>query len=306
MLARIERLVRELRPDAIVLAQEGIRLPWLAAGHGADVPVVAVQHGILYAGHAGYPNIRHPALRLPTRTCVYGPFERDVLLGLAYEPDEVVVSGSPRLDLDAAAAAQDRTAEREAVRGELGVAESDLLLMVSTVNLPFIRTSHLAHMVEALFTPPPAGVHIVFKQHPGEHDEGPYRRLLESIARAAGVPAPDISVVQDIDLYRLLRASDAHLGLFSTVLTETVLTDTPDLVAATDAHADLLGYVEAGVAVPVSSARELQAALERPALPDPQHRRAFLDRHFRDGDATARIVDTVAALIATRGPIEVG
>jgi len=304
MSARIERLLQELRPAAIVLAQEGIRTPWLAAGHGAGVPVIAVQHGILYSGHAGYPNVRHPALRLPTRTCVYGEFERDVLLDLAYRADEVAVTGSPRLDLDAAAAGLDRDAERSAVREELGVADVDRLLVVSTVNLPFVQRSHFVHMLEALLSPPPATVHIAFKQHPGERDAGPYRALLEGLARAARVVPPPISVVKDIDLYRLLRAADAHLGQFSTVLTEAVMTGTPDLIAITDAHTDLLGYIEAGVARPVRSAGELASALEALEAPDARARQTFLDRHFLPGDASARIIDVVESVIGAT-PAEV-
>ena len=293
MLARIERLIDELRPASIVLAQEGIRTPWLMAAHAAGVPVVAVQHGVLYAGHAGYPDRRHPALRLPTRTCVYGRSEREVLLDLAYEPDEVVVTGSPRLDLDTLRMTGDDAAERAAVRQELGVADSDRLVVVSTINLRFIQRSHFAHMLEALFSPPPIGVHVVFKQHPGEREAGPYRELLAGLARAETAPAPPISVVKDIDLYRLLRAADAHLGLLSTVLTEAVVTGTPNLIAMTDAHSDLLGYVEAGVATPVRTAADLRAALERLAAPDAATRRAFLDRHFRPGDAGARIIEVI-------------
>jgi hypothetical protein len=294
MLARIERMLADLRPSAIVLAQEGIRTPWLMAGRRAGIPVVAVQHGVLYAGHAGYPNRRHPALCIPTRTCVYGPFERDVLLGLAYEHEEIVVTGSPRLDLDAAPADPHvAIAERAAVRRELGVAEGDRLLLVSTVNLRFVQRSHFAHMLEALLGSALPGTHVVFKQHPGERDAGPYRDVLLGLARARGHAPPPISVVKDIDLYRLLRAADAHLGLFSTVLTEAVVAGTPNLIALTDAHADLLGYVDAGVARPVRTSAELVAALNATGPPDPAARQAFIDRHFRAGDATGRILDAI-------------
>jgi len=303
MLARIERLIAELVPSAILLAQEGIRTPWLIAGRRAGVPVLAVQHGVLYAGHAGYPNRRHPALCLASRTCVYGPFERGVLLELAYEPEEIVVTGSPRLDLDATSTDPVNSgAERAAVRRELGVADGDRLLLVSTVNLRFVQRSHLAHMLEALLGAPLPRVHVVFKQHPGERDAGPYRELLVGMARARGYAPPPISVVKDIDLYRLLRAADAHLGLLSTVLTDAVVAGTPNLIALTDGHADLLGYIEAGVARPVRTTAELIAALDAPRPPDPAARQAFLDRHFRWGDASGRIIDEVAALIGTRSP----
>jgi len=107
-----------------------------------------------------------------------------------------------------------------------------------------------------------------------------------------------MSVVKDIDLYRLLRAADAHLGLLSTVLTEAVVVGTPNFIAMTDAHADLLGYVAAGVARPVRTPSELMAALDAGQPLDPAARQAFLDRHFLAGDATERVLQTVVGRVA--------
>ena len=224
--ARVERLIDDLDPAALLMSQEGHRTPWLMAATRAGVPVFALQHGVLYPTHPGYPDRRDPRLVLPFRTFVFGDYERRVLEGGAYRPGEVIVSGSPRLDLDAttrrttddaaappAPSNPDREAERRAVRRELGVADGDRLLVVSTVHVPFVRRSHLAHMLEACLGGPLPGVHVVIKQHPGERDEGPYRELLHGLARAGGYAPPPMSVVREIDLYRLLRAADAHLGL---------------------------------------------------------------------------------------------
>jgi hypothetical protein len=233
---------------------------------------------------------------LPTRTFVFGDFEREVLLEHGgYRDDEVIVSGSPRLDLDAALT-QDPSAqarERAAVRRELGVRDGDRLLVVSTVNLPFIRRFHVVQMLERLLGGPLPGIHVVFKKHPGELDEGPYRALLEGLAAAGGYSVPPMTIVRDVDLYRLLRAADAHLGLRSTVLTDAVVVGIPNLIAAVQAHADMLGYVDAGVARPVRSVAELVDALADPRPPDPAAQAAFLARHFRPGDASARIVAAV-------------
>ena len=298
---RLRRLLDELKPDAILLAQEGIRIPWLVAARSAAVPVFAVQHGILYPTHPGYPITRHAASVLPSCTFVYGDFSRRVLLGGAYLPVEVEVSGSPRLDLDTEAGADDpvtdRADERESVRRELGIAGSDRLLVVSTVNLEFVRRSHLVHMIERTIGGPLPGVHVVFKQHPGEQDEGPYRELVAGLARAGGYGAPPVSVVRDIDLYRLLRAADAHLGLHSTVLTDAVAAGTPNLIAIVEGHADLIGYVAAGVARPVRDVAEVLAALADPPHADPAARRAFLDDHFRPGNASERIVAAIEGRI---------
>jgi hypothetical protein len=296
--ARVERFLAELRPAAVLLTQEGIRTPWLVAAARAGTPVFAVQHGILYPTHPGYADRRHPALVLPSRTFVYGPSERRVLLDGAYRPDEVEVSGAPRLDLDAAPPddlARDR--ERVAVRAELGVAPDDRLLVVSTLNLPFVQRSHFLHMLARILGGPLPGVHVVLKQHPGERDEGPYRRFLLGLATAGGYPPPPIGVIRDIDLYRLLRAADAHLGLHSTVLTDAVVAGTPNLIAMVEEHGDLAGYVAAGVATPVAGVTELLTALADPRPQEPAARSAFLADHFLAGDAGARIVASIRRAI---------
>jgi hypothetical protein len=297
-LARVERLIEELAPAALLMSQEGHRTPWLMAAARAGVPTFALQHGVLYPTHPGYPDRRDARLIVPSRTFVFGEYERRVLEAGAYDRGEVIVSGSPRLDLDASdddaeAGRSDPTAERTAVRTELGVSDGDRMLVVSTVHTPFVRRSHLAHMIEACLGGPLPAVHVVFKQHPGERDEGPYRDLLHGLARAGGYAPPPMSVVREIDLYRLLRAADAHLGLHSTVLTDAVMAGTDDLIARVEASGDLLGYVAAGVARPVTRVADLRAALDHPQPAHPAARRTFIEDHFRPGEASARIVDEI-------------
>lgn len=302
--ALIERLLAKLRPDGILLAQEAIRLPWLTTAHDRGVPTFAVQHGILYLGHPGYPHRRHAAVRRATTTFTFGSFERDMLLSRgAYRPDEVVVGGSPRLDLDAEGSLAGDG--RDAIRTQLDVPPGHRLLVVSTVNAPFLQRAHLAPMLERLLGGPLPDVHVCFKLHPGERDDGPYRALLEGLAAAGGYQAPRMSVVRDVDLLGLLRAADAHLGLYSTVLTDAVAAGTMNLIAMTDARADILGYVEAGVAVPVRSREDVLAALASPTRPSAEARRAFLERHFQSGKAGPRIARSIVATIeaATQRPI---
>ena len=309
--ARIVRLLAELEPRAILLAQEGIRLAWLRAARSAAIPVHAVQHGVLYAGHAGYPNRRHARLVLPTTTFVSGDFERRVLVGeLAYEADEVVVAGSPRLDLDVRGAraadgspggAPAGDGARAAMRTALGVADGKRLLVISTIHLPFIQVAHLGPMIERLLGGPLPGVHLVFKQHPGERDEGPYRGLVDGLARERGDPPPPISVVRDIDLYALLRAADAHLGLHSTVLTDAVAAGCSNLIDVGDAHRDLIGYVAAGVARPVADEAQVRDALDHPDPAEPAAVAAFLMDHSLPGDAGLRIATVIADRVQRDG-----
>ncbi|HEX2756187.1 MAG TPA: CDP-glycerol glycerophosphotransferase family protein, partial [Candidatus Limnocylindrales bacterium] len=285
---RIERFIKRIKPAAIVLADEYHRQDWMAAARAAGIPVAAVQHGMIYPHHNGYIHAARPdSLRLPQRTFVFGRWERDLLREASvYRDDEVIVGGSPRLDL----VAPDPTA-RARIRAELGIADDERVVLVSGTWGGLYRRFHYPIALAALMDRPLPGVHIVVKLHPGEPDEGPYRRIIEGVAAARGFTPPRITIIQSIDLYRLLAASDVHLGIHSTVLTEAVVTRTPNLLADGLAGADLLGYVPAGVALSVRDGASLLAALDAAAagVLTEADAAAFTDAHFEPGSASERI-----------------
>jgi hypothetical protein len=297
-LACIERLLSELTPSAILMSHEGHRIPWLIAAKRAGYPTFAVQHGVLYERHPGYPDHRDARHVLPSCTFVFGQFEQRVLRAIGYLPSEVAVSGSPRLDYEALFDDQDGALDaHDAIRQDLGVAEDDRVLVVSTGYYPFMRRSHIAHMVATLLGGPLPGVHVVFKQHPAEPDQGPYRALLTGLARSGGYDPPAVSVVRDVDLYRLLAVADAHLGHQSTVLTDAVIAGTCNLVADIQASPPIIDYVGAGVGFPVRSVSDVRAAMREPPVPNDEARRRFIQDHFESGNAGQRIASAMAAAV---------
>jgi len=285
---QIRSLIRSLRPSGVLLADEYHRQEWLAAAKAEGVASAAVQHGLIYRWHNGYIHRDRPAsLRLPDRTYVFGGWERRLLTSTSvYRDSEVTVGGSPRLDL-----VRDGAADDVAVRKRLGVAAGDRLVVLSATWGPLYRTYLYPIALARLFDRPLPRVHLVVKLHPSERDEGPYRAVIEGVARAGGFAPPPITVVQDIDLYGLLAAADAHLGIHSTVLTEAVAAGTLNLIADHARNADLLGYVEAGVATPVRTGADLLRALDAPRDRNAAAaaRRRFLDDHYEPGNASERI-----------------
>jgi hypothetical protein len=292
--ARFRRLIERLGARAVLVADEYHRQDWMEAAALAGVPVAAIQHGTIYRHHRGYMHAdRPPALRLPARTYVFGGWERDLLVrDSVYREDEVVVGGSPRLDMFHAS-----DVDRDAVRAACGVAPDDRLLVLSGTYGGIYRRFHYPVILARLFDRHLPGVHVVVKQHPAEDDEGPYRAVIECVAAARGFAPPPITVVKHVDLYRLLAAADAHLGIHSTVLTEAVFVGTPNLLATCALGGDLLDYVAAGVALPVNSGAELLTALEAASagVIAPEARAAFIARHFEPGSATERISDDLLA-----------
>jgi hypothetical protein len=292
------RLITELRPAALLTGWEAARTSWLVAARRAGVPIVSIQHGVIYPKTPDYVRPHHRAHVLSDLTCTFGSYERDLLLDEGgYPADAVVVTGSPRATPESAAR-EIGPLERAAIRRQLGVADVDRLLVVSTARHSVGDEFHGMAMVATLFDGPLPGIHVVFKLHPEEQEGGHYVSLVRGLAAARGHRPPEMSVVRDIDIYRLLRASDAHLGQYSTVLTDAVLTQTPNMVAVGHAWADIIGYVGARVAVPVRSVDDVRAFMTAPVAPLPEDRARFLERHARSGDATGRIAALVREAIA--------
>ncbi len=293
-----ERIMRELQPSVLFTGWEGARTMWLGAARRLGIPSLAVQHGVIYPNNPDYYRPLHPGLVRPDVTCVYGTYERDLLIdGGRYEPASVVVTGSPRVHPDEAPVAA-APEERAELRRELGVADGDRLLVVSAARNPIGDEIHSVTMASRLFDGPLPGVHVVFKLHPEEGSGEHYLRLLDGLARAGGFAPARASVVRDIDLYRLLRTADAHLGQYSTVLTDAVLTGTPNMVAVGQAYGDIIGYVDAGVAVPVRTVDDVRAFMADPRPPSPADRAAFVGQHYLRGDATGRIAAAITDRIA--------
>lgn len=282
-----EATLRALRPAVLLTNREASRTAWLAAANRAGVPSVAIQHGMIYPNSPEYFQAPHRGRVRPDVTCVFGEDERELLVTRAgFGQDQVVVTGSPR-PLPASATADEQ--ERANVRRELGVADDRRLLLVSVAHNEILGELHTFAMLERLLGAPLPGVHVVIKLHPQDQAEPRHDALLAGIAEAGGHAPPSISIVRDMDLYRLLGAADAHLGQFSTVLSDAVVAGTPNMIAVGQAYADALGYVAAQVATPVRSVEDVRAFMADPRTPSAAARQRFLDGHFRPGDAAGRL-----------------
>jgi hypothetical protein len=280
-----------LRPRAMLLDREGTRLPWIAAARARGIPVVTTQHGMIYPGNPEYVRTDPTRSMRPDRTCVFGPYERDLLVDTAgYDPTEVVVVGSPRI-ADPAAPPLPRS-DGPSVRRELGVADGDRIVVISAAHGP-IGELLTACMLSAVLHGPLPGIHLVVKVHPQDQAPADYLGFFADLARAGDYAAPAVSVVRDIDLGRLFAVADAHLGSNSTMLTDAVAAGLLNMVALGQAHADPLGYVSAGVGVAVRCVDDVRMAMADPRPPSADARIAFLGRHFLAGDASARLVDVV-------------
>jgi hypothetical protein len=290
------RLLATLRPRVLVTGWEAARTAWLEAARARGVPTVAIQHGVIYRNSPDYYRRPGPRLVRPTVMCVFGPYERRLLIEeCGYPAAGVLATGSPRMNPEAVAAALDPE-ERAAVRRSLGVADDERLLVISGARHAVGEGLHSTTIYAGLLDGELPGVHIVVKLHPEEEQGEHYPALIAGLARAGGYAPPPVTVVRHVDLYQLLRAADAHLGIYSTVLTDAVMAGTPSMVAVGQAWSDLLQYAAAGVAQPVASVDDVRTFMRDPWRPADAVRRAFIEQHFQPGDGAKRIADLLASL----------
>jgi len=292
-----ERLLRALRPRVLVTGWEAARTSWLAAARARGVRTVAIQHGVIYRNNPDYYRPIRPGLIRPDLTCTFGEFERRLLVAdCGYPAAAVVATGSPRMSI-ASPSLLSKSA-RARIRRTLGVADGDRLLVISGARHAVGEELQSTPILAGLLDGPLPGVHIVVKLHPEEASGDHYLELIEGLSAAGGWTAPPVTVVRDIDLFDLLRASDAHLGIYSTVLTDAVLAGTPNMVSVRQAWSDLLGYVAAGVAHPVASVDDVRAFLANPIRPSRQARTAFLLEHYAAPDGAGGIAAAMAPLLS--------
>lgn len=296
-----ERVLATVRPRVLLTGWEASRTAWLEAARTAGVPTVSIQHGVIYPNSPDYYRPAGPGLVLPTVMCVYGAYERRLLVEeCGYPPGAVIATGSPRITSDTGAAVADPDA-RARVRRSLGLGDSEQMLVITgarhAVGEGLVSTTIYSRLLDGEL---PA-IHLVVKLHPEEDQGDHYLTLIEGLARAGGYRPPPVTVVRHVDLFQLLQAADAHLGIYSTVLTDGVVAGTPTMVASGQAWSDLIGYAAAGVAQPVASIDDVRRFMRDPWVPSADVRDAFIREHFEPGDGAARIAAIIDALAARHG-----
>lgn len=288
------RAIEHLQPAVICLYAEssGWGRAVVAASRAAGVGSVGIQHGILYPGYYSY---RHEADEadspIPDRTAVFGDAARRFLIEAGHYPeDSLEVTGSPKFD---ALLAATRGWDREALRGELGVAPDEKLLVVASRYRPIRDTyqsigTAFAGLVAAVEARP--GVRLLVKPHPAEPADEYRADIQRAGARRAALAPPGR------ELLGLLFAADALVTVESLSATEALVLGRPVLIL--NAPTNLRAMVEQGVALAVDEGDDPAAALEALLFDTAARERldAARDRYLEDlargvdGGATRRIV----------------
>lgn len=296
-----EHLLGTIRPRSLLLTSEysGAALAATMAARRIAVPVVAVQHGVIWPGHPGYVagGGAYRWLARPDVVCVYGNYDERLLRECGgFGPEQVVMTGAPRFDLVAG-----RVGYADLRRGLIETLilppEAPLVLFTS----PGPLSGPVAQRLIELLTRSSQPISLIVKLHPIAEEEP---EAYAATAREAGYE-PFRVVREEFDLYDLLRAVDVHASTNSTVLTEACVFGVPNLMVCGDLFADTVGYIKRGVAIAAEPYGSLQVAVHAVLHgPEAGHlsagRDAFVADQFfgLDGHASDRIVDVILGMAA--------
>ena len=267
-----------------------------------SIPTVGLQHGFIYrhwmnyhheadevapsrshAGDAGFP--------APTLTLLYDQLAADHLMRAGhFRPDQLRVTGSPRLDELAAAARTLSEADLVRARRDAGVPDGRRLVLVAA---KFTQIAGVFPALVAALTDVP-GAHVVVKCHPSEGPE-------VYLAAAGGSPLVTIAPAT-LGLAVLTKASDVLVTVNSTAAIEAMVLGVPTLVLALPNN--LSPFVDAGVMDGVAADGDIAAAL-RAVLDTGARRAAWRARAAAfmrqagisaDGQAVRRAVDAILGI----------
>ena len=295
----VEAVLATDQPKIVVLYAEssGLGRAAVAAARVHGIPSFAVQHGIMYEQYYSHEHasfeVGVDGVPLPTKTAVFGSVAKDLLVRRgSYDPDRIVVTGSPKFDGLVRAA---RGFDASATKKDLGVPEGARFLVLAsrwTAVGPVFR--ELVEAVERVNNTGNIGdLWLFVKPHQAESTR-PYDEVLDELH-----PAKSRVLSAATNLLELLFASDGLVTVDSFASSEALVLGHPVLVVNLPSNLDAL--VRRGVALGVSRGESIEAAIRKLLFDDgvagelERTRKEYIQEFAfgTDGHSTERIVQAI-------------
>jgi len=249
-----ERLLERIDPNVVVVLVSYGKETFIEACKRKEIPVVELQHGVIYDHHFGYSYPEgETKFTFPDYFLTFGEFWNENAR-FPIPDDRVIPVGYPYLEgrLDA----YDDVERREQL---LFISQGTIGHELSRFALDVYEDDRIDH-------------EVVYKLHPGEYDrwEEEYPWLAESSVRVIDRSEPP--------LYRLFAESSAQIGVGSTAVYEGLCFDQETFVFEIDGAEILQPLVENGTASFVGDVDEFATRLRSGA-----EKRFDRDWFFRSG-----------------------
>lgn len=282
-------------------------LSLIVAGKKQNIPVLAVQHGIITPSHDGYMHskdelstngsIKSPYYPIPDITAVFGPYYNDILTNLStYPENSVVVTGQPRYDILYHA---HEMYNKEQFLERYNIPKNHKIVLWTTQCHAFSDEENNANS-RAIFGALEnlADVTLILKQHPGEGEK--YTDMIMDALKDYHINV--IILPRDSDTYEQLTVCDLLIVKKSTTAMEAVALNKPVIVLNLSGKPDVIDYVEEGVALGVYKENDLSIAIEKLLKDDSEladNRESYVGKYLYkiDGKSTERVVQLIKKMV---------
>lgn len=286
-------LFRRYRPRAFVCitGYDPLVATLVAAANLEGVPTFELQHGTITAEHLGYVYSPGPGVipysSVSRHLLLWGPHFADVLesSGSFWSRERIHAVGYPWLDInvhhdaDPAGEVANELARWKGAR--------KLILITSQPKVSLRLAEHLRREVERLHSE----IAFIVKLHPGEG------KAVAELYRAVDPTENRLRVVGDdlVSTYELLRMSEAHASVFSSVLWEAPAFGIPNFVVSLPGSEAAQDVVRLGLAETVEGLGDVTPRRIRESCARMQGAREVLNQVFTCLDG--KRAEEVSALI---------
>ena len=260
-------IIKNKKPKILILYNEkgALRYPAIVAAKKMGIPVVAIQHGIIYQGHPSYYHDPNNISKngdfidylLPDITCVYGEYEYRLLQDYGSYPEKKLkITGSPRYDhlFELLSIPKEKLIKKYSLSSE----KRYLLWATQTHDKLMSKTGENKINAEAVFSEMKKidDWNLIIKLHPGEDQKAKlYKRMMKKYDI-------DVNIFgRNADTGELIRLSDAVLIKNSTVGMEAIFLGKPVLLLNIVKSHSLETYTKYGFDLLINKKEDLNRLL---------------------------------------------
>jgi len=294
------------KPKALLIYDEygTLHYPAMAVARKMGIKIIAVQHGIIHKEHPGYYHIKENIARegdltnyvLPDITCVYGEYEKRLLItNGSYPPESVKITGAPRYD---AIFQSMKSMDKEKIIERYGIPPGKKYILWTTQTHDRLMSESGENRLnaEAVFSAfsKLQDFHLIIKLHQGEDQSSPlYNEMNEKYGNVASI------LDSSSNLYELIFIAEAVLLKNSTVGIEAICMEKPILLLNLVKSHSLETYTDYGFNHIIDTEGDIPRLLKEieknSAKEDFQRKREHFmkERCANAGRATEAVVDTI-------------
>lgn len=278
------RLFDSVKPKVVITESYYNKVWAVAAAKSFGIPVIELQHGIVYDGHMAYTFDREPAmahrdrLPLPDKFFSFGQHFSDVLVQRGFwSHSDVPAVGFPRM-------------EHHQVTFKYRLREPGEKLKV-LVSSQWIMTSKLVAFLKDALGRLSCDVVVSVKPHPYELDTTGYQQIdgLDLIASSE-------------EFYDVVQQHHVHCSVFSTTLLESIGLGVPTIILGLPGSENALAITDKGHCRVARTPEEFAATLTEAAASQDVltewHQKTKQNRsHFWEPGASANIHAAVSKIV---------